>query len=244
MASPKASGSGAARLRSLAFSGSRLAQAIGEPRGAVLLTGFGPFPGVERNASAGLARELALIASRQDWGLRFIAEVLPVDWSLAPVRLQDLLNRHRPAVAVHFGVSPRATGFVVETLGYNAVKDAPDESGRLAQSSVLVAGDRPRRSATIPVRRIVRSLQAAGYPAELSTDPGRYLCNAVLYHSLRQAARTEPRTRTGFIHIPATLEPGIAGESSLMEWREAVEGGLRLMEEVVGTLRRRQSALS
>jgi hypothetical protein len=29
-----------------------------------------------------------------------------------------------------------------------------------------------------------------------------------------------------------------------MEWREAVEGGLRLMEEIVGTLHRRQSALS
>ncbi len=242
MASPKASGSGASRFRSLSLSTAPLIASGGGS--VVLLTGFGRFPGVARNASADLASELARRASLRHSHLRFIADVLPVDWREAPERLTELLNRHRPAVALHFGVSARATGFVIETHAYNVTKDIPDAGGLLAARDNLIAGDRPRRSATIPVRGIVRALHAAGYPAELSTDPGRYLCNAVLFHSLRYATRVEPRMRSGFIHIPATLEPGTPGEPSRIGWPHAFEGGLRVMDVCVAPLHARAATLS
>lgn len=242
MASPKASGSGTSRFRSLSLSTAPLDASGGGS--VVLLTGFGRFPGVARNASADLAAELARRASLRHSHLRFIADVLPVDWREAPARLTELLHRHRPAVALHFGVSSRATGFVIETHAYNVTKDIPDDGGLLADRDILVAGDRPRRSATVPVRGIVRALHEAGYPAELSSDPGRYLCNAVLFHSLRHATRAEPRMRSGFIHIPATLEPGTPGEPSLIGWNHAFEGGLRLMDVCVAPLRARAACLS
>ncbi len=112
----------------------------GNGGGVVLLTGFGPFPGVDRNASAELASELARRGSRRHEHLRFVAEVLPVNWRSAPVRLSDILHLHRPAVAIHFGVSARATGFVIETHAYNATKDVPDESGQIADAACLVTG--------------------------------------------------------------------------------------------------------
>ena len=241
MASPKASGSGTTRFRSLSLSTAPFNASGGGS--VVLLTGFGRFPGVARNASADLASELAHRASLRHSHLRFVADVLPVDWREAPVRLTELLNRHRPAVALHFGVSARATGFVIETHAYNVTKDIPDECGLLAARDNLIAGDRPRRSATIPVRGIVRALHAAGYPAELSSDPGRYLCNAVLFHSLRYASRVVPRMRSGFIHIPATLEPGTPGEPSLIGWTHAFEGGLRVMDVCVAPLHPRAATL-
>jgi pyroglutamyl-peptidase len=145
---------------------------------------------------------------------------------------------------LHFGVSARATGFVIETHAYNVTKDIPDDGGLLAAGDVLVPGDRPRRSASVPVRGIVRALQAAGYPAELSSDPGRYLCNAVLFHSLRYATRAEPRMRSGFIHIPATLEPETPGEPSRIGWSHAFDGGLRLMDVCLAPLRARETYLS
>jgi pyroglutamyl-peptidase len=243
MPAPKASGSGTQRFRSLAFANPE--QSTGRPAGSVvLLTGFGPFPGVERNASSELAMQLARLAARRHCDFQFAAEVLPVDWGQAPLQVADLLRRYQPEVALHFGVSVRARGFVIETHAYNETKDAPDDNGQTAQSMHLVLGDRPRRSATLPVKKIVQTLHRAGFPAELSSDPGRYLCNAVLFHSLRHAGRTQPKTRTGFIHVPAALAPGNSGETSLITWNEAVEGGLRLIEACVPSLRPGDRTLS
>jgi pyroglutamyl-peptidase len=199
----------------------------------VLLTGFGPFPGVARNASAALAGELACLARRRHPQVQFFEHVLPVDWNEAPLALSQLLLAHRPAIALHFGVSARATGFVLETLARNITTSAPDVSGRHAASDILIAGDRPQRTTTLPVRRILRSLVDAGYPAHLSQDAGRYLCNAVMFHSLRHAVRAIPGTRAGFIHIPATLDPGVQGEPSQIGWGEAIDGGLRSIDVCV-----------
>lgn len=242
MVSTKASGFGTARSRSLSFPDADRRDPRDES--VVLITGFGRFPGVERNASAELAMELARRSPPRHPDLRFVADVLPVDWRLAPVQLDKLLTQHRPAVALHFGISSRATGFVIETCAYNETKDLPDEAGQKAGMAFVVARDRLQRSATLPVRQILRHLQSAGFPAEMSSDPGRYLCNAVLFHSLRHAARTNPRMRSGFIHIPAALEPETPGASSLIGWQDAIDGGLQLLDACVATLRSRRASLS
>jgi len=234
MTPPKAPGSGTGRFRSLAFSRSVHGDSV--TRLSVLLTGFGPFPGVARNASADLAGELACLARRRHPQVQFVEHILPVDWNEAPLALSRLLLSHRPSIALHFGVSARATGFVLETLARNITTNVPDESGRVAASSILIAGDRPQRTTTLPVRRILRSLVDAGYPAQLSQDPGRYLCNAVMFHSLRHAVRAMPRTRAGFIHIPVTLHPGAKGEPSKIGWEEAIDGGLRSIDACVAPL--------
>ena len=241
MMAVKTSGSGTRRFRSRVFSQGTAARGGGP---VVLLTGFGPFPGVERNASAELVQTLSRMGAHRHVDVRFVADVLPVDWRRAPQRIGELMMQHRPAVSLHFGVSSRAAGFVIEAHAYNAAITLPDEGGQSAAAADLVAGGRPRRSATLPVRRIVQDLRDAGFPAELSSDPGRYLCNAVLYHSLRHAARTTPRLRTGFIHIPATLETGIGGERSLIGWPEAIDGGLRLLETCLMPLRGEKVSLS
>ena len=242
MASPKASGSGAASLRSLSIPAPRAGSTASCE--SILLTGFGPFPGVTRNVSADLVQALAQLAGDRHRHLAVIADVLPVDWHEAPDRLSTLLRQHQPGLVLHFGVSQRASGFVIERHAYNVAKPLPDGAGRLAASTQLVAGDRARRTATLPVRRLVETLQRAGYPAELSSDPGRYLCNAVLYHSLRLAARAAPRTRAGFVHIPAALDPISDAEPALIGWGDAVSGGLEIIDSCLALLRQRNRDLS
>jgi pyroglutamyl-peptidase len=242
MVSKTASSSGGSRLRSFAFQAPLV---VGDmPRTTVLLTGFGAFPGVVRNVSADLAADLAQLASLRFGDLEFVSDVLPVDWSEAPIRLDALLRQHRPNLVLHFGVSARASGLVVESYAYNETKRVEDAYGQFAVHEKVVAGDRPRRSAKLPVRRVVRRLTAAGYPAEISTDPGRYLCNSILFHSLRYAARAPHPARAGFIHIPATLEPETAGEASLIGWREALDAGLLLLDSCLAPLRPQSQFLS
>lgn len=242
MVSSKASGSGTARSRSLTVSTST--KQAHAHSAVVLLTGFGPFPGVARNASAELAEALSRRGARKHRHLSFVSEILPVDWKRAPERLTDLIDQYRPALSLHFGVSGRATGFVVEAHAYNATNNAVDQGGSVAELGCLVPGDRPRRSATLPVRRLVGALQDAGYPAQLSADPGRYLCNAVLFRALHFAAHAGLRMRTGFIHIPATLEQGTPGDASLIGWQDAFNGGSHLLDHCLAPLQQRVAILS
>jgi pyroglutamyl-peptidase len=252
MALPKASGSGTGRFRSLIVSKrtdtARVSPPVQPPvlkqKAVILLTGFGPFPGVSRNVSADLVVEVARLAALRQTEFRFVCDVLPVEWAVAPARLEGLLEQHRPVMAIHFGVSARARSFVIETHAYNEIRNLPDETGQCATTEHLVMGDRTQRRSTLPVERALQALRSAGYPAELSSDPGRYLCNAILFHSLRHAARAKPRTRTGFIHVPATLEPGILGEPSLLDWKELRDGGVHLIEFCLAALHPRAVHLS
>lgn len=242
MALPQASGSGAEGFRSRAFSAAATAAPVARP--VILLTGFGPFPGVPQNASAEVVEELAHLCVPRFPDVSFAAATLPVDWRTSPEALAELLSAHRPAVALHFGVSVRASGFVIEQHAYNETRAGPDAAGRTAAHTRLVPGDRARRRATLPLQAIVRALERAGHPVLLSDDPGRYLCNAVLYHSLRHAARASPRVRTGFIHLPAALDRTAPGEAGRLGWAEAITGGLVLIETCLASLRGARRSLS
>lgn len=190
----------------------------------VLLTGFGPFPGVPENASAGLAARLAdracdILAPRT--GYTFHAATLPTEWDAAPVRLAQLQEQLAPALLLHFGVSATASGFVIETRGANACRPALDAAGRLPHAPRLTPGGPDAHAVTIPVVALVDRLRRAGFTAQASSDAGAYLCNAVLYRSLAwAAARTpsptscsgsaHPRPRVGFIHLPHAPDAAFA----------------------------------
>lgn len=210
----------------------------------ILVTGFGPFPGIERNASADLIAPLIRRARSAFPDHTFHSAVLPVDWEEAPKRLSALIKTAQPHIALHFGVSHRASGIVVETLAYNEAREASDVAGRQGPGAEICPGDRPTRTSTLPVRAILKMLHRQGLPATASADPGRYLCNAVMYHSLRQARLTTPHMRSGFIHLPATIMPGEAGVPSDMAFEQAVAGAMLIIEASLGPLQSRPRFLS
>ena len=124
---------------------------------------------------------------------------------MAPVRLAALLETHKPVLALHFGVAQDATGFRVECEGHNACRLSPDARGDVPATLNLIANGALSQSVTVPVGKIVQRLHSLGLPAYASTDAGRYLCNAVLYHSLTASTRNHHGLRAGFIHIPTDL---------------------------------------
>lgn len=174
----------------------------------LLLTGFGPFPGVPDNLSARLVRRLAPRARERFPGLDVHAAILPVTWTEAPRRLHRLIERHQPDIALHFGVSAAATGFVIETCAQNIAAAKPD-ARRSTPAAATLSETRPGKlEATLEIARILHALDSQGFPAILSNDAGHYLCNAILYASLDLAEQTRqaserPAHRAAFIHIPA-----------------------------------------
>jgi pyroglutamyl-peptidase len=212
-------------------------------RPVILITGFGPFPGAPRNASSLLAEAVAEAARGGLPGFAVHAETLPTEWYAGPSRLAALLDDMQPALALHFGVSRRATGFVVETRARNTTQCLADACGEAPALPRLSEAGPDELGVTLPTSQIVERLRRMRLPVQLSRDAGGYLCNALLYHSLDHARRRAEKglgPRRGFIHIPdrlagdgkrGTMRPAAA---SRLEWQGAVRGGLAILETCAG----------
>lgn len=215
---------------------------LSRPRRTILITGFGPFPGHEQNASGLLAELVADEARRRIAGYDVQAEVLPVEWQAGPARLTELVRDTRPAVAIHFGVSNRAKGFAIEQRAVNHASGSADAAGNKHDACALVPDGPSELPSTLPVPLILHRLRRLGIPAHLSRDAGRYLCNAILYRSLADARACVPTglpSRRGFIHLPADLIG--AGHDDLspsgrcrLDWGSAVRGGLEIVAASIG----------
>ena len=185
---------------------SRTASRLGTP--SILLTGFGPFPGIEVNASARLAGLLARRARRRWPHARVTSAILPTEWRRGPDRLAVLWETLTPEVALHFGVSTHAIGLDIEIVGRNACTNHEDARGA-HPLSILHAEDGPETySSTFPAREIVAALAARGIPGCISDDAGTYLCNAILYRSLRHAASPPAAPNTATTSPPARRHLG------------------------------------
>jgi pyroglutamyl-peptidase len=206
----------------------------------VLLTGFGPFPGVPVNATMRLVPELAARAARAFPDVRFAAEILATEWRTGPQRLADLVREIKPDLILHFGVSSRARGFEIEQRASNACQVTPDAAGALPAAACLSAGGADHLRATLPVAHLVQALRRRGIPAFASRDAGGYLCNAVLYHSLDLAAAdASDDRRVGFVHVPASLaRPGGPNRGRTgacpLTWEQAFDGGLAIIAGCLG----------
>jgi pyroglutamyl-peptidase len=173
-------------------------------RSTVLLTGFGPFPGVPSNASADLVRKVVRVARRALPEFNFAVAVLPTEWTRAPRLIAALHRRHRPILALHFGVASGAESIRLEMEARNSCRPSLDAADALPPASVLSVDGPSARHSTIAVKAIAKELSARGYPASVSDDAGGYLCNAVLYHSLA-LAEARGGCQVGFVHIPPDL---------------------------------------
>jgi len=79
----------------------------------------------------------------------------------------------------------------------------PDNAGQQPVDAPIVPGGPAAYFATVPVKDMVRAIQEAGVPSELSNSAGTYVCNHLLYCVLHHAG---PGVRAGFIHVPCIPE--------------------------------------
>lgn len=208
-------------------------------RDTILLTGFGPFPGVAENASQRFVPKLGHLAARRFSAHRVVARILPTEWEKAPNRLRDLYERERPKIVLHFGVSPQASAYVIETLAHNTCKAAVDAAGSLPRDDAVVRGGPDTLAARLPAEDIKTRLRALRVPAVTSEDAGSYLCNALLYRSLIYAEQISEPDAVGFFHIPQEIPPALLKSRSdpnkmRFDWGTALIGGLEIIRTCLG----------
>jgi pyroglutamyl-peptidase len=168
----------------------------------VLVTGFGPFPGVPVNPSGLLMEWLKDSHARTCRHLELKVAIVPTSWDAVDRFVSGPLAEFDPDIALHFGVSSRARGFQLEQTARNSASRSADCEGKIFGRPCIIRGAPERRRSTFDARQLARKLQARGLSASVSRDAGRYLCNMLLYHSLQQAHGRSHTRQTGFVHIP------------------------------------------
>ena len=169
---------------------------------AILLTGFDPFGGSAHNPSWLIAQALH---GQRIAGHQVVAAQLPTVFGQSLQRLQSLLQEHQPSVTLCLGLAGGRAALSIERIGIN-INDAriPDNRGAQPIDTPVQAGGPAAYFASLPIKAMLRGVQRAGVPCEVSQTAGTFVCNHVLYglmHLLAQGA-APLGARGGFVHVP------------------------------------------
>lgn len=170
----------------------------------VLITGFEPFAGDNRNPSLEVIR--ALHGEIIDHA-RVITKELPCvfDESLR-VLLQEV-ERVNPNIVINLGQEKGRSEIAVERVALNLI-DAriPDNKGNQPIDVPVIPDGPVAFWSTLPVKAIVQTLQQNGIPATVSQSAGTYVCNYVFYGLMHSIHNRKSSIQAGFIHVPALPE--------------------------------------
>jgi pyroglutamyl-peptidase len=182
------------------------------PLNRLLVTGFGPFPGVVRNPSAKIARRVAFSPRWRLIGVEVRLLLLPTAYAVLDDLLAPALRDESIGAVLMIGVAGRAKQVRVEQRALNRAGILAPDATRRRPTRLTVATGPARRSSAVPAARMLAYLRRAGVPALVSQDAGRYLCNAAYFKAL---ALPVPVL---FVHIPKP--PRRRPSSGGFRWRE------------------------
>jgi pyroglutamyl-peptidase len=165
----------------------------------ILVTGFEPFGGDERNPSQEIVHALD---GRVIAGRHVVASVLPCAFAESLKRLRALLRRHGPQLVICLGLAGGRQEITPERVAIN-VDDAriADNAGAQPIDKPIVRVGPAAYWSTLPVKAIVAALKRRGIPASVSQTAGTFVCNHVFY-GLMHELRRKRSVRGGFIHVP------------------------------------------
>jgi pyroglutamyl-peptidase len=179
----------------------------GSPNGTkVLVTGFQPFPadGWHDNVSAVAVTALDPAQLR---GAQVMRVVMPVEYDRAASQITDIIARCAPDVVISFGQGGSA--IALEEVAYNlqdtgeVAGGVPDNRGIIRAAAQIDPAAPATRDTLLPLEAIESALEDIGERPRYSRDPGRYICNNVMFANV---GAMENRGVAGFIHLPYTTQ--------------------------------------
>ena len=170
----------------------------------ILVAAYGAWAKAENNPATLTLRAVA----GRDWpGINLVPLEVPVLTDRLTDTIEAALAEHKPDVWVGIGLAPGSTTMRAEMLGTNWRDfDVPDASGNRLEGVPVIEGAPTAYAATIPNRRIVKAIRAAGIPAIISYAAGNHLCNQMLFTVSHLVAERGLAMTCGFLHVPFTPE--------------------------------------
>lgn len=237
---------GAARQAELAKASRRRRQAAGgrwrirEYR--VLVTGFGPFPGVRFNPTAPLAERLATLRRPALAGVIRTSHVFPTTYAGVEKELPALLAEVRPDVILLFGLATRTPYLRIETRALNRRSALfPDAQGCHPATWTITPHAAIAVPGNAPHHRLVAAARRTNVPVRLSRNAGTYLCNFAYWRALELSARDGSLVQ--FIHVPPVRHDlGGVGHARSLTLDDLTETGTQMLMALLATARDRRLA--
>lgn len=209
----------------------------------ILLTGFGPFPGMPFNPTGPLVTRLACLRRPALEGVQLVAHIFPTSYAAVDRELPGLIAQHRPDGLLMFGVAGRTPHMRIETQARNTRTHLiPDAAKWRSARGVIAAG----AAATLTMHRrgprLLAAARATGVPAALSRDAGRYLCNYLCWRAVEAADAPGGPGLVAFVHVPK-LRSGVSRcsqtRSPTLTLDDLVRAGEAILREMVSVVRKR-----
>ena len=169
----------------------------------LLITGFDPFDGQSFNPSWEAVRLLPDTVGE----FELCKLQLPTCYETAPRILLEKAKEIRPDVIISVGQAGGRATVTPERIAVN-IRDSKrsDNNGRICSGERIAPQGDVAFFSTLPVGAMAEAICAEGLPGAISNTAGTFVCNDVLYSTLRCFAGTD--TRVGFIHVPYLPEQG------------------------------------
>ena len=184
----------------------------------LLLTYFGPFPGVPVNPTFALATGTRRLLAEMRPDLQVITRELPVSYDGSSIALRGALQETRPDALISLGVAVGREAVSLEKVAINLDSAGiEDNDGQMRCDEPIAPGGQEAYFSTLPVRETYERLRAVGEPVEISYTAGTYVCNHVFYEGQRISRELGLSIPAGFVHVPATRPDGEPLEDSATE---------------------------
>lgn len=166
----------------------------------VLVTGFDPFGGESINP----AYEAVKMLPDEIAGAQIIKREIPTSFTRGTAEVVRQIELCQPDLVLNVGQAGGAAGLRVERVAIN-LADAriPDNDGAQPVDEPLVQDGAPAYFAKLPVKAMVRGVQAKGYPCQLSYTAGTYVCKAIpIYGRALCMCRMQPASWKAKLRVP------------------------------------------
>ena len=165
----------------------------------ILVTAFEPFGGQALNPA-----QQALAALPDNFNqARLEKLLLPTAFHASAEEAIDAIRRIRPDAVLLLGQAGGRVGITVERVAINIDDaDIPDNRGAKPTDQPIFKGGPAAFFSTLPINKLVQSINESGAPAFISNTAGTYVCNHLLYQVLHLLRQEQPACRAGFVHLP------------------------------------------
>lgn len=198
----------------------------------ILLSGFGPFPGVPSNPTERLVRRFA--AEGAVARARLATRALPTAFGGAAEALAGAISAERPDAVVMLGVAG-AGPLRLERQALNGSRPGrPDAFGRSQGPGPIEAAAPAAYASSLPLGALHRALAAAGLPVGWSDDAGGYVCNDLFFRTRHSLEREGASLPCGFVHLPPAAERDGEGRLTLATMERAVATILEVVARRLG----------
>ena len=175
----------------------------------LLLTFFGPFPGVPVNPTVALAEGAQRLLAQMRPDLNVITRELPVSYDGSSAALRTALQEVQPDALISLGVAVGRDVVSLEQVAINLDSAGiEDNDGDQRCDEPIAPGGQEAYFSSLPVRASFERLRVAGEPVEISYTAGTYVCNHVFYEGQRISRELGLSIPAGFVHVPATCADG------------------------------------